>query len=86
MEESARILAGALRASVKPGLNRLEVQRLQTVANISNAYKEHLIDFVHYRDVEKKLEKVEEQNAQLQKTLEEILARSPNSTPQPVSG
>jgi hypothetical protein len=35
VEEASKMLAGALKASVKPGLNRLEVQRLEAVANIS---------------------------------------------------
>jgi hypothetical protein len=85
VEEATKILAGALRASVKPGLNKLEVQRLQVVANISKAYKEQVVDYAHYRDVELKMKKMEEQNAQLQQTLKEILQRTPNLTPQPVS-
>ncbi len=85
VEEATKILAGALRASVKPGLNRLEVQRLQAVANISKAYKELVVDYVHYRDVELKLKEMEEQNAQLQKMLKEIKERSSNLSPQPVS-
>jgi hypothetical protein len=60
VEETARILAGALKASVKPGLSRVEVQRLQTVANISKAYKELIVDYVHYREVEAKLNMVVE--------------------------
>jgi hypothetical protein len=85
VEEATKILAGALRASVKPGLNRLEVQRLQVVANISKAYKELVVDYAHYHDVELKLKEMEEQNAQLQHTLKEIKDRSPNPSPQPVS-
>jgi hypothetical protein len=85
VEEATKILAGALRASVKPGLNRLEVQRLQVVANISKAYKELVVDYAHYHDVELKLKEMEEQNAQLQHTLKEIKDRSPNTSPQPVS-
>jgi hypothetical protein len=85
IEEATKILAGALIASVRPGLNRLEVQRLQAVANLSKAYKEHVVDLAHYRDVELKLKEMEEQNAQLQKTLKEIKDRSPNFSPQPVS-
>jgi hypothetical protein len=84
MEETARILAAALKASVKPGLSRVEVQRLNTVANISKAYKELIVDFAHYREVEAKLNTVVEQNAKLEQALKEIQARSPNPTPQPV--
>jgi hypothetical protein len=86
VEETARILAGALKASVKPGLSRVEVQRLQTVANISKAYKELIVDFVHYREVEAKLNVVVEQNAKLQQTLKELKQqKSPNDASGPVS-
>jgi hypothetical protein len=85
IEEATKILAGALRASVKPGLNKLEVQRLQLVANLSRMYKEVVVDYAHYRDVEQKLEDMAEQNAQLQKTLKEIIERSSSFPSQPVS-
>ena len=84
VEDALKMLAGALKASVKPGLNRLEVQRLDTVANISKTYKELLADYVHYRDVERKLKEMEEQNAQLKQALKEIQERTSSSTPQPV--
>jgi hypothetical protein len=84
VEETAKILAGALKASVKPGLNRLEVQRLTAVANISKTYKEIIVDYIHMREVEKKLEEVVEQNAKLQQAIQEIKARSPSLPPQPV--
>jgi hypothetical protein len=85
VEEALKMLAGALKASVKPGLNRLEVQRLETVANISKTYKELLADYAHYREVERKLEEMEKENAQVRERLKEILARSSNVPPQPVS-
>lgn len=84
VEETLKMLAGALKASIKPGLNRLEVQRLEAVANISKTYKELLGDYVHYRDVERKLKEMEEQNAQLKQALKEIQERTSSSTPQPV--
>jgi len=84
VEEALKMLAGALKASVKPGLNRLEVQRLQVVANISQTYKELVVDYAHYRDVERKLEEMEKENAQLRQTLSEIKERSPSTTTQPV--
>jgi hypothetical protein len=85
VEEATKMLAGALRASVRPGLNRLEVQRLQAVANISKAYKELVVDYAHYRDVECRLKEMEEQNAQLQRMLKEIKERSSSLSAQPVS-
>jgi len=85
IEEALKMLAGALKASVKPGLNRLEVQRLEAVANISKMYKELLADYVHYRDVEQKLKDIEEENAQLKQALKEIQERTSSSPSQPVS-
>jgi len=84
VEEAAKILAGALKTSVKSGLSRLEVQRLQAVANISKTYKEILVDYVHYSEIENKLAEMEKENARLQQTLREIQERSSNSTPQRV--
>ncbi len=84
VEEAMKILAGALKASVEPGLSRLEVQRLQVVANISKIYKELVVDYAHYRDVERKLTEMEEQNAQLQKSFKENKERSPSLSTQPV--
>ncbi len=86
VEETAKILAGALKASVKPGLSRVEVQRLQTVANIAKMYKELIVDYVHYREVETKLNEVVEQNAKLQQALKEIQQKSQNNATEPVSG
>jgi hypothetical protein len=84
VEEALKMLAGALKASIKPGLNRLEVQRLEAVANISKTYKELLADYVHYRDVERKLKEMEEQNAQLKAALKELQEKASNAAPQPV--
>lgn len=67
VEEALRMLAGALKAAVKPGLNRVEVQRLQAIATISKTYKELLTDYINYKEIETKLKEMEEQNAQLQK-------------------
>jgi hypothetical protein len=84
VEEALKMLAGALKASIKPGLNRLDVQRLEAVASISKTYKDLLADYVHYRDVERKLKEMEEQNAQLNQALKDIQERTPSPTPQPV--
>lgn len=85
IEETTKILAGALKASIRPGLSKLEIQRLQVAANIAKMYKELVVDYAHYRDVERKLVEMEEQNAQLQKTIEEFKARSSSASSQPVS-
>ncbi len=76
VEEALRMLAGALKAAVKPGLDRVEVQRLQAIATISKTYKELLTDYINYREIEAKLKEMEELNAQLLKE------RSPSLAPQ----
>ena len=85
LQEATKIMAGAMSGIVKPGLNRLEILRLQTAANISKAYKELAIDLAHYRDIELKLKEMAEQNAQLKQMLKELIDRSPGSSSQPVS-
>jgi hypothetical protein len=79
VEEALRMLAGALRTAVKPGLDRVEVQRLNAVATIAKTYKEILSDYINYRDIESKLKEMEEENARLHKE------RSPEIAPQPDS-
>jgi hypothetical protein len=76
VEEALRMLAGALKAAAKPGIDRVEVQRLQAVAAIAKTYKELLSDYINYREIEIKLKEMEQENARLQK-------ESQNPTPQP---
>ena len=71
------MLAGALKTAVKPGLNKVEIQRLQAVATIAKTYKEILSDYINYREIEDKLKEMEEENARL------LRERSPNNTTQP---
>jgi hypothetical protein len=73
VEEALKILAGALKAAAKPGLDRVEVQRLQAIATIAKTYKELLSDYVNYRQIENKLKEMEQQNARL------LAERSPNT-------
>ncbi len=62
------MLAGALRAACKPGLDRVDVQRLQVVATLAKTYKEILADYVHYREVESELADLREKyNAEFSK-------------------
>ena len=67
VEEALKMMAGALKTAVKPGLDKVEVQRLQAVATIAKTYKELLADYINYREIEKKLKEMEELNAQLLK-------------------
>jgi hypothetical protein len=77
VEETAKILAGALKLATQPGLDKIEVQRLQTVATIAKIYKEHLADYIDYRQIEAKIREMEELNAQL------LRERSQSSSSQP---
>lgn len=79
VEEALKMLAGALKAAVKPGLDKVEVQRLQAIATIARTYKELLADYINYREIEAKLKEMEELNAQL------LREKSPNHAPQPTS-
>jgi hypothetical protein len=85
IEEATKMLAGALRASVKPGLNRLEVQRLQVVANLSKAYKELIVDYALYHDVEIKLKEMIERYAQMEQTFKRFEQKSQNGSSERVS-
>lgn len=90
IEETMKVLAGALKAAVKPGLNRVEVQRLQTVSTIAKTYKELLSDYINYRSIEDKLNEMEEQNARLLREIEQLKeakskSASSDSTSQPNS-
>lgn len=79
VEEALRMLAGALKTAVKPGLDKIEVQRLQAVATIAKTYKETLADYINYREIETKLKEMEELNAKLLKD------KAQDSSPQPDS-
>ncbi len=75
IEEILRMLAGSLKTAIKPGLDRVEVQRIQAVASIGKSYKEILADYINYREIEAKLKEMEELNARLLKELEELNAQ-----------
>ncbi len=81
VEETAKILAGALKLAIKPGLDKVEVQRLQAVATIAKTYKELIADYVDYRQIEAKLREMEELNAQLLKERSQSSSSQPDSSP-----
>jgi hypothetical protein len=65
VEEALRVLAGALKAACKPGLDKVEVQRLQVMATLARTYKELLSDYINYREIEAKLVDLEAKYAAL---------------------
>ena len=79
VEEALRMLAGALKTAIKPGLDKVEVQRLQAVATIAKTYKETLADYINYREIEAKLKEMEELNARLLKERAKGFSTEPDS-------
>jgi type III secretory pathway component EscV len=59
VEETLKKLAAALETASTPGLDRVEVQRLQVVATLSKTYQELLADYMNYREIEAKLNDME---------------------------
>jgi len=57
VEDALKILAAALKAAAGPGLDKVEVQRLQVIATLARTYKDILADYINYREIEKELVK-----------------------------
>jgi hypothetical protein len=55
VEDTLRKLAGALETACQPGLDTVEVQRLQVVAVLARTYKDILSAYVNYRGLEAEL-------------------------------
>ena len=70
VEEALKMLAGALRAGCEPGLDKVEVQRLQVVSTMARAYIEKFAEYVDYRRIEKEL-------VELTKKYEELAKKEP---------
>jgi DNA repair ATPase RecN len=79
VEEAIKKLAAALETASTPGLDRVEVQRLQVVANLAKAYEETLAHYLNYREIEAKLNDME---AKYEGLLRET---KKNNVPEPVS-
>jgi hypothetical protein len=79
VEEALRILAGALQASTQGGMGKVEVQRLQTIANLARTYMENLADYINYRGIEEKLVDSEAKYARLVQEKE----KPKDTTPRP---
>lgn len=65
VEEALKILAGALKAASRPGLDWVEVQRLRVVTTLARTYKKLLADYIGYRQIEAKLLELEAKYAKL---------------------
>lgn len=65
IEEALIILAAALKAAAKEGLDKTEIQRLQAVATLARTYENLLSNFMQYRYIEKRLVELEANYARL---------------------
>jgi hypothetical protein len=74
VEEALKILAGALKAATHPGLDKVEVQRLQTVATLARTYKDLFSDYVDYRGIEREL-------IELRAKYEDLVKKTQNPAP-----
>ncbi|MGB9671849.1 MAG: hypothetical protein ACPLZY_01730 [Candidatus Norongarragalinales archaeon] len=65
LEDVLLLLAGALKKAAEPGLGRIELQRLETIATLYKAYESGLEKYVNYRQIEAKLLELEKKYAEL---------------------
>jgi hypothetical protein len=72
VEEALLMLAGALKAACKSGLDKVEVQRLQVVATLARTYKDILVDYMDYRGLEAELLEEREENEENSKKSQSI--------------
>ncbi len=83
VEETLIKLAKALEAATNPGLDKAEVHRLQVVANIAKTYKELLADYINYREIEIKLDRMEARRLEREKQMANLNIPESTTTPQP---
>jgi hypothetical protein len=78
IEETVEKLAAALEAASTPGLDRMELKRLQVLATIAKTYKELLADYIKYREIEIRLDVMEENYARLLQEKSEDISPKPD--------
>ena len=69
MKEALKMHVGALKLACTPGLSKVEVQRLQVVANLTKNYIREIPVFLHFQDVEKRLFEMEEKMVEFTKKI-----------------
>lgn len=69
--EALKLLAIALKSASEPGLDMIEIQRLNTVATLARTYETLLARFMQYREIEKRLVELEAKYVRLAKQTEE---------------
>jgi len=83
-EEALKMLAGALQAATKPGLDKVEVDRLHVVASLARNYDHMLANYIRYRQIETHLTELEHKYALLaQRTKDNAPTRDNGQVAQP---
>jgi len=67
VQEALEILAAALKAAKKEGLDAIEIQRLNVVATLARTYENLFARFMQYREIEKRVVGLEAKYARLAK-------------------
>jgi len=67
VQRALEILAAALEKSVKPGLDSIEIQRLNAVSTLARTYENLFARFMQYREIEKRVVELEAKYARLAK-------------------
>lgn len=79
VEDALKKLAYAMELASTPGLDKAEVQRLQLLVTSTKAYKEILVDYINYREIEAKLNEMEAKYARLLEETSKNDASKPDS-------
>lgn len=69
IQEVLEVLAKVLKALDQPGLEMSEIQRLQAMVATIRTYESMVANFVHYREIEKNMVKMEAKYVRLIKEL-----------------
>jgi hypothetical protein len=85
-EEALKMLAGALQAATQPGLDKVDVLRLQVVSTLARAYDHLLANYTRYRQIETKLLELEFKYEQLAERTKNNAPTPTNSTPTQPTG
>lgn len=67
VQKALEILAAALKAAGEPGLDSIEIQRLNVVATLARTYENLFARFMQYREIEKQVVELEANYARLAK-------------------
>ncbi len=84
--ELLQILAGAIRLSMKPGLTKTDIQRLNCVSNITKAYQEVLDRYTRIAEVEIQMKRMTQENEKASKQNNQTTEGTQNAPTQQISG